>query len=126
MTQLSLNFEPGLTARYKTLEELLAACVYASRGGLQACAAAADQSPSELSRRLNQTDPLPLRVHDMVDIIDETKDTRPVHWCIERWLQDPQIVREIAAQQFNVLMPIIMAYAEQMGLLPPTTSKGKR
>lgn len=123
MTQMQLNFEPGLTAQFKTLEDVLSAAVYASRTGLQGCAAAADQSPSELSRRLNKVDALPLRVVDMTAVLDETKDLRPVYWLIERYLQDPQARRNALEQQFAQLLPAVITMAEQLGL---TGTKGKR
>lgn len=113
MTQLQLTFEPGLTSQFKGIEDVLSATVYASRQGLQGCAAEADQSPSELSRRLNKADQLPLRVQDMIAILDATKDLRAVHWLIERYIQDPEATKNAAVQQLANMMPIIQALLEQ-------------
>jgi hypothetical protein len=113
MTQLQLHFEPGLTAQFKGIEDVLSAVVYSSRQGLQGCASEADQSPSELSRRLNKTDALPLRVQDMTAILDATKDMRPVYWLIERYIQDPEATKNAAVQQLANYMPVIAALIEQ-------------
>ena len=113
MTQLQLSFESGITVQFKALEDVLSAAVYSSRQGLQGCAAEADQSPSELSRRLNKTDQLPLRVCDMVAILDATQDLRPIHWLVERYIQDPEATRNTAVQQLANLMPTLTALLEQ-------------
>lgn len=113
MTQLQLSFDPGLTAQYKGIDDALAAAVYGSRTGLQGCAAEADQSPSELSRRLNKADQLPLRVQDMVAILDATKDLRPIYWLIERYIQDPQATQNAAIQQLANMMPMLQGLLEQ-------------
>jgi hypothetical protein len=113
VTQLQLNFEPGLTAQFKTLEDCLATCVYGSRQGLQGAASEADQSPSEMSRRLNKTDALPLRVSDMIAALDATRDLRPIYWLIERYIQDPEAMKALAAQQIVTLLPQLLALAEQ-------------
>lgn len=113
MTQMQLNFEPGLTAQFKALEDVLAASVYGSRQGLQGSAAEADQSPSELSRRLNRTDQLPLRVVDMIAIIDSTRDLRAVYWLIERYLQDPEAKRSLAVDQIATMLPMLTELVKQ-------------
>lgn len=50
--QLSIQFEPELTDRYRSLKECVAACVYRQRGGLTAVAGKLDMSPSHLSEVL--------------------------------------------------------------------------
>mgnify|MGYP001592531136 CR=1 FL=1 len=52
--QLALSFEPGLTARFRTLEDCCQHVVLTSRGGVDGVAAHLDMAPSELSRRLNR------------------------------------------------------------------------
>ena len=113
MNQLSLTFEPGLTAQYRDLEDVLIATVYGSRQGLQGVAAEADQSPSEMSRRLNRVDQLPLRVADMIAVLDATKDPRPIYWLIERYLQDPEAQRSAATAQLAAMMPMVQTLLEQ-------------
>jgi hypothetical protein len=115
MSQLALDFEPGLTARYQEWEDVLAAAVYGSRKGLNGVAADLDMSPSELTRRLNRNtdDSRPLRAQDAIRIVKSTEDYRPVYWMVERFLRDPETTRNQAIQQLSQIMPIVQALVEQ-------------
>jgi hypothetical protein len=115
--QFTLDFEPGLTDRFKTFDEVLAATVYGSRKGLNAVAGDCDMSPSELTRRLNPDadDPRPLRTKDGVKIIESTQDMRPVYWLIEKFLKDPEVARQEALAQLPSLMAQLNALLERAG-----------
>lgn len=121
--QLALDFEPGLTAKHRTLEDCCAAVVHNARVGVDGVAAALDMSPSELSRRLNAHVPAkegdvhnrPLRVGDLVGIVQTTGDFRPIYWLIEKFLRDPEAQRTQAINQLAQTMPIIEALLEQAG-----------
>ena len=123
-SQLPLNFEPGLTARFKRLEDCIASAVLNYSKGLEAVAGALDQSPSELSRRLNAHIPMkegdtnnrPLRVSDMVGVMGETCDYRPIYWQIERFLRDPEVQRTQAIHQLAAVMPMVVTLLEQAGM----------
>lgn len=129
--QLSLAFEPGLTARFRHYEDVLAAAVHAYRGGVEAVAAHLDMAPSDLSKRLNshlaarEGDPhnRPLRVGDGVGIIECTGDMRPVYWLAEKFLRDPETQRTAAIQQLAMLAPIMVALAEQAGVELPKAGR---
>lgn len=131
MRQLALSFEPGLTDNYKTLEDMCSAVVYSGRGGLETAAAAMDQSPSELSRRLNahravkegDVSNRPLRVSDMVGIIDEKQDFRPIYWQIEKFLKDPEVRRQELVDELHVLLPRLQSLLEATSA---TSRKGRR
>lgn len=122
--QLSLSFEPGLTTRYRTLEDCCAAVVYSFRGGLESVAAHLDMSPSELSRRLNahahgregeHASNRPLRIADLSGILDATGDLRPIYWLIEKYLRDPEAQRAQAIAQLAAMLPQVEALLEQSG-----------
>lgn len=121
-SQLSLNFEPGLTAKYGRLEDILLAVVL--NYGLEKMAGKLDMSPSELTRRLNahaavkegDANNRPLRVSDMFVIVDETRDLRPIYWQIEKWMRDPEAQRTQAINQLAAIMPSIQQLLEQSGL----------
>lgn len=123
-TQLPLSFEPGLTAQHRTLEDCLAAVVHNFRGGVEAVAAHLDMAPSELSRRLNahvqakegDASNRPLRVADLIGIIEATADFRPIYWLAESFLRDPEAQRTAAIQQLGQLAPVLLALAEQAGV----------
>lgn len=95
--QLALNFEPGLTARFRTLEDCCSAVVHGSRDGVDGVAGSLDMAPSELSRRLNahlpqregESNNRPLRISDFVGIIAKTGDLRPIYWLVEKFANDP-------------------------------------
>lgn len=123
-SQLSLDFEVGLTARFRRLEDCINHTVLNYSKGMEAVAGALDQSPSELSRRLNahlaskegDTNNRPLRVADMVGTLEETKDYRPVFWLIERFLRDPEVQRTQAIHELAKVMPYVQALIEQAGV----------
>lgn len=129
--KLSLAFEPGLTSRHPTMEDCIASVVHGSRLGVEGCAARLDMAPSELSRRLNAHvlahagDPSnrPLRVSDLIGIMDATGDFRPIYWLAERYLRDPESQRTAAIQQLAMLAPLLANLAEQAGL---STTKGRK
>lgn len=125
--QLSLNFEPGLTVRHRSLEDCLAHTVHNSRDGVDGIAQAIDMAPSELSRRLNahldakagESNNRPLRVADMVAIMERTRDYRPIHWLIERFLQDADARRDLALSQIPAALELLTALAQQAGVSLP-------
>lgn len=84
--QLSLDFQPGLTTRFKRWKHTLANAVYSSRQGLSGVAADLDMSPSELSNRLSDEEGAsnrPLRDEDCIAILRSTHDFTPIYWLIE-------------------------------------------
>lgn len=126
MNQLTLNFEPGLTAQFRSLREVIAASVYSSRKGLAAVAADLDLSPTDLTKRLNadSAEPRPLRSEDIEQIIASTGDYRPIYWLIERFLRDPAAQQQQAMVQIVAMAPQFIALFEQAGLL--SSGKAKR
>lgn len=115
---MNLTFEPGLTARFRTLREATAHTVYASRRGLSAVAADLDMSPSELTKRLNadSAEPRPMRVDDLEAIIQSTGDATPIYWLVEKYLRDPDAVRNQATAQIAALLPALLELAKQAGV----------
>lgn len=111
--QLSLDFQPGLTAQFRTLTQVCAAAVYASRGGLGAVAADLDIAPSDLCRRLSEDGDRPLTAEQARGIVASTKDFRPIYWLVETFLQDPEAKRLQAIHQLAQVMPLVQALVEQ-------------
>lgn len=125
--QLSLNFEPGLTARHRSLEDCIAHTVHNSREGVDGIAKEIDMGGSELSRRLNahldamagEANNRPLRVRDFTAIMRKTKDFRPIYWLIEEFLQDPEARRDLALSQIPQAVELLTALAAQAGIELP-------
>jgi len=100
--QIDLDFEGGLTQRFRSLTEVCAAAVYGGRGGLGGVA-------SELSKRLNvdkaATDPRPLHADHVAAIVKATGDTRPVLYLVEMFLTDRETRKRVAVNQLTKLLP---------------------
>lgn len=107
--QIDLDFEAGLTTRFKTLTEVCASAVYSSRGSLTGVAAELDMSPSELSKRLNcdkaASDPRPLHADHVAAIVKATGDTRPVLYLVEMFLADRETKKRVAVDQLTKMLP---------------------
>ncbi|MDR0251111.1 MAG: hypothetical protein LBI35_07390 [Burkholderiales bacterium] len=106
-TQLTLDFTPGLTIRFRSLRECVSASVYACPRGLSAVAADLDMSPSELTKRLNPegSEPRPLRVDDLETILKSTGDFTPIYWLIEKHLRSDEARRSAAISQLSQMLP---------------------
>jgi hypothetical protein len=116
VSQLTLNFEPGLLQRFPRWEDTFITAVYGSRKGLNDVAADCDQSPSELSKRLSHVDggePRPLRSADILNILRSTNDFTPVYWLIEQFLKDPQAKQQEALAAIPGLVERLNAVLEQ-------------
>lgn len=132
--QLSLAFEPGLTAKFRSVEDCLQHVVLTARGGVDAVAVKIDMAPSELTRRLHahlaakEGDPnnRPLRVSDMVHIITATGDLTPLYWLAEKFAADPESQRTSAMQQLAMLAPVFINLAEQAGIQLAVPTKRRR
>lgn len=133
-SQLSLDFEPGLTARFRELEDCVLHVVITSRHGVDGIAAHLDMSPSELSRRLNahtlakEGDPSnrPLRVQDLFGIIEKTENPMPIHWLAEKFLGDPGARKEAAMQQLGMLVPLLATLIADSGMELPKVARARR
>ncbi len=118
VNQLTLDFTPGLTAQYRSLREVTAATVYASRKGVAGVAGDIDMAPTDLTKRLNLegSEPRPLRVDDFEGILASTNDYRPIYWLIERFLRDPESVKQQAVSQIATLLPQLSELIRQAGI----------
>jgi hypothetical protein len=123
--QLTLQLQPGLTQRFKTLREVSHWCALNHRGGVASIAAGVDMSPSELARKLagNPDDPhRTLDIDDWVKAIEATGDFTPVLWLVEKFLPSDEQKRRSAVDQLSTLMPQIAALLVEAG----ASGKGAR
>lgn len=122
--QIPIDFQPGLTQRYRRLEDVIANTVHQHRLGVDGVAGKIDMGGSELGRRLSahleqkagEANNRPLRVADMVAVLETTEDFEPIYWLIERFLQDPSVKRDRAIHQLASLVPQIIELAQQAGV----------
>lgn len=83
MDQLTLSFEPGLTAKYRNLRECCAAGVY--RHGLQRVAGKLDAAPSNLSVAVSGESNRKFGVDDLERYLDNF-DLDPLFYLVEKHL----------------------------------------
>lgn len=114
--QMTLQLEPGLLARYKTLRECVHHSVLNDPRGMKAVAADCDLSMSELSRRLNPNDddPRSLDINLFVNILDSTQDMMPLRWLIARFLPDDGMRHAAAVDKLERLLPEIAEALSQV------------
>ena len=88
--QLTLNFEAGLVSVYQTCREYVAARVHQQGRAQKSIAADMDYSPSDLSRKLaqSQDDSRRFTLDDLERYIDVTGDIKPVFYLVEKYLTD--------------------------------------
>jgi len=109
MSQLALNFEPGLAQRYRDQRECFAACVYAR--GLGRVAAAIDVAPSNLSAMLSgdrHIDPGLIERY-----MQHFGDTTPALFWAARWLQDSDSLQK----QAMAAIPALVAELSRLAAL---------
>jgi hypothetical protein len=113
--QMTLNFQPGLTAQYRSLREVSAAAVYGSRKGVAGVAADLDLSPTDLTKRLNldSAEPRPLRAEDVEGIVSSTGDLRPIYWMVEKFCRDADAQQRQAVAQIAALLPALEELVRQ-------------
>lgn len=112
--QLTLDFEPGLTAKYPTLLHCVSAVIQA-RPPLKTVAADLDCSPSILSRKISTAadqDPDQKRVFNVDDLeryIQHYQDITPVLYLVEKYLQDDATRQRQALAQLEHAIPDLIA-----------------
>jgi hypothetical protein len=87
-TQLTLNFEAGITDAYSTCREFVSARVHQIGRSQKSIAADMDLSASHLARKLAQSpsDSMRFTLDDLETYIDETDDVMPVYYLVEKYL----------------------------------------
>lgn len=93
--QLTLDFEPGLVERYRSLLECCASGVY--KHGLSRVAIDLNQAPGNLSVQLSGDSSRHFSVESLEAYIEKTGDTTPVYYLIEKFL-DKKTAKNDAAQ----------------------------
>ena len=110
-SQLSLDFQPGLTERYDTLQACVSACAHSNAKPLKTIAMDMDMSPSDLSRKLadNPNDPRRFTVSDLEAYIKATGDTKPILYLAQKFCGDSEFKRREALSALAQMAPQIQA-----------------
>jgi hypothetical protein len=110
-TQMTLDFEPGLTEKHPHLLDCVRAAAYTHRNPLKTIAADMDMSQSDLSRKLagNPDDPRRFSLDDLERFVSATGDVSPVYWLVAKFLQDEKLKQDRALQALAKQMPQLLA-----------------
>lgn len=84
--QLTLNFEPGLSDRYRTLRDCVASSVY--RYGLTNAAIDLDKAPGNLSVELSADPARKFGIEDLEKFLTSSQDFTPIYYLVEKFLKD--------------------------------------
>ncbi len=87
--QMTLNFEPSLPEKYRTLRDFIAYRVQVQHRPAKTIAGDMDMSPSLLSRKLSPSDGDTQRFNcdDLETYISVTHDTTPIEYLASKYLQ---------------------------------------
>jgi len=116
--QLTIDFHPGLLEQFPAWMDCVRASVYGCGRQFKAIAADLDMSVSELSRKLNDNpaDNVNFPLALLPQLMQSTRDLRPLYWLVATFLNDPEAERRRAARELSQLLPIVRALAEKSGL----------
>jgi hypothetical protein len=113
MAQLTLNLEPGIDTRNRSLKECVAAGIYSR--GVVAVAGKIDAQPSHLSEALSGGG-RKFDVDDLEKYIAATGDVMPIHYLVAKYLRDPQAQQQEAMAQLTEVMKVLPGLIAAAGL----------
>lgn len=117
-SQLTLDFEPGLTERHRLLSACVREAAHRCARPMKAIAADCDMSESNLSRKLNANpdDARNLSVDELVQLIEATGDLSPIYWLIEKFAIDDEGKQRRAQAELAKQLPNLIALLKQVGV----------
>lgn len=122
--QLTLQLEPGLAQRHRSLKECVAVGVHAR--GLVQVAGKIDRSPSHLSEALSGVDRRKFDVNELERYIAETGDLTPIHYLIDKFMRDPAALQLAALAKVSVLAQELAAQMAAAGIQTDARRGGRR
>lgn len=118
--QLTLNFEPGLAEKHRSLKSMCRERIYGNGKPLKTIAADMDLSETELSRKLgdNPNDTRNFNCDDLERYISESGDVTPIYYLIEKFAVSTEAKAAYASAELVKLLPQLVALAKQAGVKP--------
>ena len=110
--QMSLSFEAGLSARFRSIVECMAACVHGR--GLNRVAPMVDTAPSHLSAQLSGDAGRRLPADTVEAYIEHTGDLTPIYYLLDKFCRDDKARQSEALSKLASLaeqIPALMAAA---------------
>lgn len=112
--QMSLAFEPGLSVRFRSLVDCIAAGVY--HRGLGRVAPMLDTAPSHLSVQLADDGARHLPASSVERYIEATGDLTPIYYLLDKFARDPAARQQEAVAQLAALVPQLAGLMQAAGL----------
>jgi hypothetical protein len=112
--QMTLSLDAGMTTRFSSLKEVIAAGTY--QRGVVAVAGKIDRQPSHLSEALSGSDRRKFCVDDLELYIDKTGDTTPILYLVAKYLRDPTAAQAEAVAQLTEITRMLPALLAAAGL----------
>ena len=106
-SQLTLEFEPGLTERFSSLRECMTGCIYGR--GLKRVAMDLDKAPGNLSRMLAGEGGYHFSIELMERYIQTQGDLTPIYYLIARYLGDQAQAEAATMRRLEELMSQVTA-----------------
>ncbi|WP_417070794.1 hypothetical protein [Niveibacterium terrae] len=122
MQQLTLAFDAGLTERFGSLKESVAAGVY--QRGLKRMAADLDEAPGNLSVQLSGDGQRKFDLDQLETYMRITGDRTPIYYLIARFIPNQDADREMAMDKVANLLEGLPQLLASAGLA--TTQKKRR
>jgi hypothetical protein len=113
-SQLTLDFEPGLTERFQCLREVIATGVY--QRGLGRVAIDLNQAPGNLSVQLSEDPTRHFSVDSLESYIEKTGDLQPIYYLAEKFLASKSAKVDAAHAQLLAALGQLQPLLKQAGL----------
>ncbi len=110
--QLTLEFEPSLTERYRNLRDVVAAGVY--QRGLKRVAGDMEMAPGNLSVALADDTQRKFDVVELERYMQITGDLTPIHYLIARYLGDRAVSEANTMRRVEEMLSQVTAAIGQM------------
>lgn len=112
--QFTLDFEPGLTERYRSLRECIATGIY--QRGLGRVAIDLDQAPGNLSVQLSEDPSRHFSVDALERYIERTGDVTPICYLAEKFMSDRTAKQSAAQSELLELLSQLQPLMKRAGV----------
>ena len=113
-TQLTLDFEPGITERHPNLRACIAAGIY--QRGLGKCAIELNESPGNLTNQLSADSNRKFGVDEFEVFLEKSQNFESIYYLVEKFLRRPDIQQNAALSQLPGLMAQVQAVLKAAGM----------
>lgn len=120
-TQLTLDLDAGLTERYRSVKEVVAAGVY--RRGLKRVAGDLDEAPGNLSVMLTDDGRRHFDINQLERYIETSGDLTPIYYLVAKHCGDRSAARDEALERVQDLLGQLPTLLAQAGM--PGRRKGR-